>query len=100
MVQRIEIPSSTGSSDSSKGKPMEEIKVVAGELKETLKGLIKEGTVRRVIIRNGAGRTLLDMPLAAGVAGTLLLPFWAAVTGIVVLAKEFSVSIERAGDTP
>src|SRR6478735_10940682 len=99
-MQRIEIPSSTGSSGSSKGKPMEEIKVSAEKLKETLKELIREGNVRRIIIRNAEGRSLLDMPLSAGVAGALLLPFWMAVAGIVALAKEFSISIERAGDTP
>jgi hypothetical protein len=79
---------------------MEEIKVTAGKLKETLKELIREGNVRRIIIRNAEGRTLLDMPLAAGVAGVVLLPFWMAVGAIVALAKEFSVSIERTGDAP
>ena len=74
---------------------MEEFKVNAGKLKQTLKDLIREGNVRRVVIRNAQGRTLLDMPLAAGVAGALLMPFWAAVAGIVALAKEFTVSVER-----
>ena len=74
---------------------MEEIKVNAGKLKQTLKDLIREGNVRRVVIRNAQGRTLLDMPLTAGVAGALLMPFWAAVAGIVALAKEFTVSVER-----
>ncbi len=77
---------------------MEEIKVTAGKLKETLKELIREGNVRRIIIRNSEGRTLLDMPLNAGVAGAVLLPFWMAVGAILALAKEFSISIERTGD--
>jgi Domain of unknown function (DUF4342) len=79
---------------------MEEIKVTAGKLKETLKELIREGNVRRIIIRNDKGRTLLDMPLSAGIAGAVLLPFWMAVGAILALAKEFSVSVERSGDTP
>ena len=77
---------------------MEEIKVTAGKLKEQLKELIREGNVRRIIIRNAEGRTLLDMPLNAGLAGAVLLPFWIAVAGIVALAKEFSIVIERDGD--
>jgi Domain of unknown function (DUF4342) len=77
---------------------MEEIKVTAGKLKETLKEMIREGNVSRIIIRNAEGRTLLDMPLSAGIAGALLLPFWMAVGAIVALAKEFSVSVERRGD--
>ena len=77
---------------------MNEIKVAGDKLKETLKALIHEGNVRRVIIRNASGRTLLDMPLNAGVAGAVLMPFWIAVAGIVALAKEFTVVIERDAD--
>ena len=74
---------------------MEEFKVTAGKLKSTLKALIREGNVRRVVIRNPHGRTLLDMPLSAGVAGALLLPLWVAVGAIVALAKEFTIVVER-----
>ena len=74
---------------------MEEFKVNAGKLKATLKDIMREGNVRRVVIRNAQGRTLLDMPLAAGVAGAVLMPFWVAVAGVVALAKEFTVSVER-----
>lgn len=77
---------------------MSEIKVAGDKLKETLKKLIREGNVRRVIIRNSSGRTLLDMPLNAGVAGIVLAPFWIAVAGIVALAKEFTIVVERDPD--
>ena len=77
---------------------MEEIKVVQAKLMETLKTLIREGNVRRVIVRNAGGRTLIDMPLSAGLAGALLLPFWAAIAGIVALAKEFTIVVERDVD--
>lgn len=74
---------------------MEEIKVSGVNLKTKLKELIREGNVRRVIVRNAEGRTLLDMPLNAGFAGAFLLPFWAAVGAIVALAKDFTISVER-----
>ena len=74
---------------------MAEMKVAAGKLKATLKALVREGNVRRIIIRNPQGRTLLDMPLAAGVAGAVLMPFWMAVGGVLALAKEFTVVVER-----
>lgn len=77
---------------------MDEIKVTADKLKEKLKDLVHEGNVRRVIVRNADGRTLLDMPLTAGLAGAVLLPFWTAVAGIVALAKEFTIVIEREPD--
>lgn len=77
---------------------MNEIKVAGDKLKSTLKQLLREGNVRRVIIRNASGRTLLDMPLTAGVAGVVLMPFWIAVAGIVALAKEFTIVVERDPD--
>jgi hypothetical protein len=38
------------------------------------------------------------MPLTAGVAGVVLMPFWIAVAGIVALAKEFTIVVERDPD--
>lgn len=79
---------------------MEEIKVSAEKLKSTLKSLIREGNVRRVVLRNGAGRTLLDMPLSVGIAGAVLLPFWIAVGSVVALATDFTILVERDPDLP
>ena len=78
---------------------MNEITVAGNKLKSTLKQLLREGNVRRVIIHNASGRTLLDMPLTAGVAGAVLMPFWMAVAGIVALAKEFTIVVVRDPDT-
>ena len=78
---------------------MEQIKVAGDKLKSTLKNLIKEGNVRRIIVRNASGRTLLDMPLTAGLVGAFLPPFWAAVGSIVALAKEFTIVVERDPET-
>jgi hypothetical protein len=74
---------------------MEEIKVTGGNLKAKLKEILHEGNVRRIVIRNPAGRTLLDLPLAAGVAGAALLPFWAAIGTIAALASDYTVGVER-----
>jgi len=81
-------------------RTIEELKVAAHELKDTVKKLVHEGNVRRIIVKNGEGRVLLDMPLSAGIAGALLLPVVTAIAGIVALAKEFTVVIEREPDKP
>jgi hypothetical protein len=73
----------------------EEINVAGSKLKSTLKNIIREGNVRRIVVKNSYGRTLLDMPLAAGVAGAVLLPIWAAVAGIAALAASYTIVIER-----
>ena len=78
---------------------MEEFKVTGAKLKEKLKGLIHEGNVRRVILKNAQGRVLIDMPLNAGLVGVALVPFWAAVATVVVAASDYSIVIERDNDS-
>jgi hypothetical protein len=56
---------------------------------------VKEGNVRRIVLRNPDGRVLMDMPLNAGIAATALLPFWAAVASVAVLATDYTVQVER-----
>ncbi|MCE2941871.1 MAG: DUF4342 domain-containing protein [Gemmatimonadota bacterium] len=74
---------------------MEEIKVSAANLKAKLKQLLREGNVRRIKLRNPAGRVLLDMPLNAGIAGAVLAPFWLAVGAVVALATDITIQVER-----
>jgi len=78
---------------------MEEFKVKGAKLMTKLKELIHEGNVRRVILKNPEGRVLLDMPLNAGIAGAALLPFWAAVGAVAVLATDYSIFVERDPET-
>jgi hypothetical protein len=78
----------------------EEINVAGGKLKATLKNIMREGNVRRVVIKNASGRTVLDVPLTAGVVGAALLPFWAAVGGIAALAANYKIVVEREVSGP
>ena len=74
---------------------MEEIKVTGAKLKDKIKELIREGNVRRIILKNPKGRVLLDMPLNAGVVGLALAPLWAAVATVAVMATDYTVAVER-----
>lgn len=74
---------------------MEEIKVSGSKLKARIKELLREGNVRRIIVRNPQGRTLIDMPLTAGVAGAVLLPLWAALGTVAALATDYTIAVER-----
>ncbi len=78
---------------------MEEIKVAGKNLKSKIKELVREGNVRRIIVRNPEGKTLLDVPLNAGVAGAVLLPFYAAVGTLAVLATNYTIAVERQPGT-
>jgi hypothetical protein len=81
------------------GSYTEEIKVTSGKLLETVKNLVRAGNVRRVVVRNAAGRTVLDVPLSAGLtvglAGAVLAPLWAALGGLAAMAAHYTVVVER-----
>lgn len=79
---------------------MEELHVRGGHLKARLQELLREGNVRRIVVRNPQGRTLVDLPLTAGVAGAALLPFWAAIGTVAALAADFTVAVERDPAAP
>jgi hypothetical protein len=50
----------------------EEFQVNGDALLSKIKELLHEGNIRRIIIKNEDGRTLIDMPLTVGVVGILL----------------------------
>jgi Domain of unknown function (DUF4342) len=73
----------------------EELHLTGDELLAKVKELVHEGNIRRVIIRNEAGATLIEIPLTFGVVGAALLPVWAAVGAIAALATDCSIIVER-----
>ena len=63
----------------------ERLNVAGDQLVGTLKRLIREGSVRRIIVKNSQGRTLLDVPVNAGVVGLALAPFWLTAGAVAAL---------------
>ena len=74
----------------------EELKIEGRELLARVTDLIREGNVRRLIIKNEEGITLMEIPLTLGVAGAVILPTLAAVGAIAALVTRCSITIERA----
>lgn len=60
-----------------------------------IKEIIHEGNVRRVIIKNEEGKSLVDIPLTLGVVGTLLAPQLAAIGAIAALVMRGTIVIEK-----
>lgn len=77
----------------------EEFKVSGEAVVGKVKELIREGNVRRIIIKNEEGKTLLEIPLTVGVVGAVLLPVWAAIGAVAALAARLSIVVVREGDT-
>lgn len=89
--------------DEEKGTNITERVTVAGaELVDYVKGLIKEGNVRRLIIRKPDGDVLLEVPLSTGIAVSgalaLMTPVLAAIGAMAALVVKVEVDIVRGGD--
>lgn len=70
--------------------------VVEGDdLLSKVKEIIREGNVRRIIIKNEEGKQLIEVPLTVGVVGAVLLPVWAAIGVIAAIVTSASIEVER-----
>ena len=73
----------------------EEFKLSGEDLMEKVKQVIHEGNVRRIIVKNKDGKTLIELPLTIGVVGVLLAPLFAAIGTIAALVTECTLIVER-----
>jgi hypothetical protein len=77
----------------------EEFKVNGEELLARIKKLIHEGNIRRIIIKDKDGKTVLEIPMTFGVVGALLAPQLAAIGAIAALITEATVVVEKSERT-
>jgi hypothetical protein len=77
----------------------EEFKVAGEDLVKRVKELIREGNVRKLVIKNKKGEKLLDTSLTFGASGIgaliWLTPFIAAVTFVALMVTEATIVVER-----
>jgi Domain of unknown function (DUF4342) len=79
----------------------EQFNVTGGAVLDKVKELIHEGNVRRIIIKNAEGKSVLEIPVTVGVVGLVIAPVAAAIGTIAVLAAEYSIEVEReTGPSP
>ena len=86
---------STNTSSKTKSTFEETISVKGEELVGKIKSLVKEGNVRRIIIKDKNGKDIIQIPLTLGVVGAVLAPALAAVGAIAALVAECSITVER-----
>lgn len=72
----------------------ESFKVVGGQLIDSVKKLVHEGNVRRVIIKQGE-HVVVEFPLTIGVIGTVIAPVLAAIGAIAAMINECTLEVER-----
>jgi DNA-binding Lrp family transcriptional regulator len=73
----------------------EEFKVSGEEVVKKVKELVKKGNIRRIIIKNEEGKSLIEVPLTIGVVGTLLLPALAAIGAVAAVVSNCTILVER-----
>jgi hypothetical protein len=66
----------------------------------TLEELVHEGAIRRIVVKNREGHSVMEVPLGVGLIGTALVPVWAAIGAIAALAADFRIQVERADVAP
>lgn len=76
-------------------KRTEEFKVSGPDVVKKIKELIKEGNIRKIIIRDRDGKIIAEFPLTIGVVGTVILPVVAAIGTIIALVAECTISVEK-----
>lgn len=76
----------------------EKIDVKGAHLVERVKELVHEGNVRRIVIKDSDGKTVMEVPVTVGVVGFLLAPTVAAIGALAALAADYSIEVER--ETP
>jgi len=72
----------------------ETIKAEGSEVFNALQKIVREGNVRRVIIKQGE-RTVAEFPLTVGVVGTVFAPVLAAIGALIALLQDCSIVVER-----
>ena len=73
----------------------EEHKVSGEGLVARVKELIREGNVRRIIVKNDEGRDIMEIPLTLGVVGAMLMPVFVALGAIAALAAHYTLVVEK-----
>lgn len=79
----------------------EEIEVAANQVIDRVQSLVREGNVRRLIIKH-EGNTILEVPVTiaaiAGVATLYMAPLLAALGALAGLVARVQVVVEREGE--
>ncbi|MEK7187755.1 MAG: DUF4342 domain-containing protein [Patescibacteria group bacterium] len=73
----------------------EEFVISGDEVMAKIKEIIKAGNARRIIIKNEAGDSVIEIPLTLGAVGALLLPTLAAIGAVAALVTKCTIVVVR-----
>jgi len=73
----------------------EEFSISGDKIIEKVKEITKEGSARRIIIKNEKDEIVAEFPLSAGAVGVLLAPALAALGAIAALLTKCTLIVEK-----
>ncbi len=76
-------------------KQKEEFKVEGKRVVKKVKELIKEGNVRKIVVKDNKGKVILSLPVNAGVLGAIFVPPLIVVGAVAALITECTITVER-----
>jgi len=76
------------------GTHVDVLQVKGQELLNKIKEIIREGNVNKIIVKNDE-KTLMEIPVTAGVVGLVLFPYLTLLAGAAALYKDYTLEIER-----
>lgn len=78
----------------------EEFKVRGKELVDKVNELIREGNVRRIIVKDEKGNTFVEIPLTVATVGAIAAPVLAGLGAIAALIANFTIGVEKVQEKP
>lgn len=96
----MEMNKETNSQDNVSSKVRtEELEISGEKLLSKIKEIIRQGNIRRIVIKNKHQQTLMEIPMTVGVVGSLisvsLFPLFTAVGVIGSMVAQLKIVIER-----
>ena len=80
-------------------KRVEEFSINGDSLFSKLQELVKQGNIRKIVVKNQESKVLFELPLTFGVVGgtlgTFFFPFAAILAGVGILAARLTIVIEK-----
>lgn len=80
---------------------IEEYEVCGDVALVELRELLGRSDVRRIMLKNQAGETILEVPIlqaaSGGPSSALLVPIWAAIGAVAALSPQLRVCVQRLG---
>ncbi len=76
-----------------------QFKVKGDDLLKKVKSLIREGNVRRIIIKDSKNNEYLEIPVNLGILGVVCAPVLVAVGALAAVISSFTIEVVRK-ETP